>query len=116
MIKSNSSKQKDETTGGAKTDLTALLNLPTREQKNAWNVVQARRLVEAVVENAKKEKPSKMSVLIKAIGVPRSEATCKSMLVELRQAAREGMSLEDYFLKKRPFRPGNKIMAKKPKA
>lgn len=90
------------------TSLAVLRELP-RNDSRSIRVDEARDMMSAYVTSVKTG--SSLSDHLKRSGIQRGPATCRALMAELRRADKDGMTLEQYFEKGRPYKLGNKVLA-----
>lgn len=89
--------------GKSKTDLSRLLTLPSCTSDKGWSVQEAKTLLKSYVRL--RSKGGKLTTTIESCRPEgRGVFATRGMIGELTKAAKEGMSLEEYFEKGRPFK------------
>ena len=97
------------------TDISILKDMP-KFSSTGFSLREAKRLFAALQEWISWRGEKKQADLFKEYLPNHSYSRCIQVKTELVKAAQAGMTLEEYFLKNRPFRVGKKILAggKKP--
>ena len=91
------------------TDLSVFKDIP-KFAFDGFSLRKAKLLVGAMQEYIAWRGEKRQKDLFKQYLPEHSYATCMQVKTELTKAARAGMTLEEYYLKNRPFRAGKKVL------